>query len=55
MASKGDPPTIEEHIDAIGIGPYQVKIFLISALVAIADGCASSPSYTKHCSVKCQR
>ena len=38
METSTGPPTIEEHIDASGIGPYQLKIFTISALVTIADG-----------------
>lgn len=38
MATSSGPPTIEEHIDASGLGLYQLKIFIISALVAIADG-----------------
>jgi hypothetical protein len=37
-AFSGEPPTIEEHIDASGLGTYQIKIFIVSALVAIADG-----------------
>jgi len=37
-AFKGEAPTIEEHIDASGVGPYHFKIFIVSALVAIADG-----------------
>ena len=37
-AVRGEAPTIEEHIDASGLGPYQFKIFIVSALVAIADG-----------------
>jgi MFS family permease len=32
-------PTIEEHIDAGGVGLFQARLFLLTGLVSISDGC----------------